>query len=135
MVALAVIAARVGWRVRLPCASSPVPSRAKTTAIKALKTAAIGLTRAGATSTNPIKNKNAPRAVKPVLRDNNPNTARATNIAPIIVLARAMCPPLSATDGRKASNGVTLLALKAGNSPASSVTPIPSANVMITKPG
>ena len=38
MVALAVMAERVGWRVMLPCASSPVPSRAIASATSPLST-------------------------------------------------------------------------------------------------
>ncbi len=126
IVALAVIAARDGWRVRLPCASSPVPSRAKTSASNIPNRFAIGLTNAGATSTKPTSTNKPPSATSGKMPVSNPTTAMPIITAPTIVPTRLMRCIVSPSDGRNASIGVTRLAFNAGNSPAKSVTPTPN---------
>ena len=55
--------------------------------------------------------------------------------APAIVMPRPMRCALSPAIGRSTSSGVTRLALSAGISPASSVTPTPSTTEVMTRAG
>ena len=135
MVALAVMAERVGWRVMLPCASSPVPSRAIASATSPLSSRASGLTSAGPRNTRPRRKSRPPSATNAKTPDRSPAIARAIMTAPAIVMPRPMRCDLSPAIGRSTSSGVTRLALNAGISPASSVTPTPSTTEVMTRAG
>jgi hypothetical protein len=135
IVALAVIAEREGWRVTLPCARSPVPSRARSNAMSTPRAAAKGLTRAGATNTRPSKKSRPPSTTMANWPDSNPASAPRIITAPAIAPARPARRPVWPNPGRSASIGVTRLAPSAGISPARRVTPTPRAMAPASRPG
>ncbi len=135
-IVLAVMAARDGWRDRLPWASWAVPLRAKMAASRPLKKRAMGVTSAGATRMRPTTNSAAPRPMRPNWCVDRANTARPIMTTP----AQKPTPASRRSDtapiaGRSASSGVTRPALMAGSSPASSVTPMPTAALPMTRAG
>src|SRR5574341_1714435 len=135
IVVAAVTAARLGWRARLPSASSAVPARAKASASNSPNRRAIGCTRAGPIRIKPTINNTAPSEIRPALPEIKATTARTRLTTPAQKprVVRGLKRP-SPTAGRNASSGVTRLAARAGNSPATNVTPTPSAIESATRP-
>ncbi len=133
---LAVMAARDGWRVRLPWARWAVPLRAKSRASRPPKKRATGLTIAGATRMRPTMNSTAPSPMRAMFCVSSAATARAMSTTPTQKPTPASRRSDRApTDGRSASSGVTRPALMAGSSPASSVTPMPMTALPSSRPG
>ena len=128
MEVLAVTATRSGWRVRLPWATKPVPSRASRRENRAPKPRVIGRTNAGAMKTSPKMKINAPGVARAGWPLNKAAKDKAIKMRPVMAPApNILRANLPLVEGRSASSGVTRPALKAGSSPASSVTPMPKA--------
>ena len=136
MVVLAVTAVRVGWRVRLPCASMPVPWRARSSANSGPKAAAMGRISTGASSARPIRKTKAPAETSEVLPDSSASAERTISPAPAMPPSpRVRRFSTLATAGRSASTGWTRPAESAGSRPASRVMPTPETTARMTMPG
>ena len=132
----AVMAVRLGWRLRLPSASWAVPPRAKASASRLPNSSATGLTSAGATRIRPSTNNSPPSPISAGLAESKAPIASTIMSTPLQkpnpAIRRSENSP---REGRSASKGVMRLAARAGSSPASSVTPTPMTMEPTSRPG